>query len=160
MPEPNKKTNRRWSGLLKFAKSPSRVYPLSFLLAYAVLFVLYDLRQVPKQRSAILDQSFRRLALASDQIRSRIENIAQVMRAEADRSNGDSSRARASNKGELHVHAEDKRIESPLKCAPLETDEINGHVSLHTQHRPQASSRAYRAGGILPVWVTSEQRCR
>ncbi len=85
MPESVKDRKRRWSGLVKFAKSPSHLYPLTFLLAYAVLFGLYDLRQVPKQRAAILEQSFRRLALASDQIRSRMENITQVMLAEADR---------------------------------------------------------------------------
>src|SRR5437588_9857891 len=106
MPEPPKTTNRRLSGLAKFAKSPSHVYPLTFLLAYAVLFGLYDLRQVPKQRAATLDQSFRRLALASDQIRSRMENIAQVMRAEADRLNTNDSRFVHKN-GERHLRTDD-----------------------------------------------------
>src|SRR5947209_18927820 len=85
MPETAPPPTRRWFGLAKFAKSPSRVYPLVFLLTYVVLFGYYDLRQVPKQQSALLGQDFRRLALASDQISSRIENLARLMEAQADR---------------------------------------------------------------------------
>ncbi|MBV8808715.1 MAG: hypothetical protein JO033_08570, partial [Acidobacteriaceae bacterium] len=82
------------------------------MLAYAVLFGLYDRRWVPQQRAAVLDQSFRRLALAADQIRSRLENIARVLEAEADRKDRSYSRSADNTK---HGQARNAEQTAPVR---------------------------------------------